>query len=305
MVVAVVVATGPSAQVLPAEPTGPSLAEDLTPPSPLTIPQSEISEGLPDVVRDGIERPYSPVPEGRAHGARQLGRYPDLAGPAFPFLIEMLWDEPTAVPWGEGTNDYWLGPGEEARAALEAIGWPALAPLAGVLRTAEEPYVRYRALLRIDSPDGETLLQERLLDSGGFVRRAVLDALEERCSRLPVRNLARLAVEDQDDEIRSAVAAMLAAVRTPVEVEALCGLLRDPDPDVRALAVRTLGTVGDRAAVPHLVGVLCHEEPEARQAAAEALWQITGEDFGQDVERWRKWWEANRDAEKAGPLPWD
>ncbi len=49
-------------------------------------------------------------------------------------------------------------------------------------------------------------------------------------------------------------------------------------------------------AVELLVSVLKHDDQNVRKKAAEALERITCKDFGQDSEKWQKWWKANKDS---------
>jgi hypothetical protein len=50
---------------------------------------------------------------------------------------------------------------------------------------------------------------------------------------------------------------------------------------------------GPRAldAVPALIRVLSEDSDAIAQDAADALIQITEQDFGQDPARWQEWWE--------------
>lgn len=50
----------------------------------------------------------------------------------------------------------------------------------------------------------------------------------------------------------------------------------------------------DREAVDILVRALESEDPTARAAALRNLERLTGQAFGEDVDAWRRWWEANR-----------
>jgi hypothetical protein len=58
---------------------------------------------------------------------------------------------------------------------------------------------------------------------------------------------------------------------------------------VRWSAVSILGHIRSRKAVPHLIEAL--QDENVRSAAEEALRQITGEDFGDDYDAWKRWQE--------------
>lgn len=62
--------------------------------------------------------------------------------------------------------------------------------------------------------------------------------------------------------------------------EALTAILREPD------------------RVPQLIACLEDEEPAARLRVTEVLAWVTGQDFGEDEEKWNAWWEQNKPTEK-------
>ena len=55
-----------------------------------------------------------------------------------------------------------------------------------------------------------------------------------------------------------------------------------------------MGRIGDKRAVEPLIEALKDEDEGARWLAAEALKKITGNDFGEDYEEWRKWYEKQK-----------
>jgi HEAT repeat protein len=61
----------------------------------------------------------------------------------------------------------------------------------------------------------------------------------------------------------------------------------------RAAAADALGEFGSQAwdAVPALIEALGDEHGGTRSSGARALRDITGQDFGEDADRWRDWWE--------------
>ena len=69
--------------------------------------------------------------------------------------------------------------------------------------------------------------------------------------------------------------------------------LGDESEYVRAAAAEALGEFGSQAsgAVPDLIEALGDEHGGTRSSAARALRDITGQDFGEDADRWREWWE--------------
>jgi hypothetical protein len=70
--------------------------------------------------------------------------------------------------------------------------------------------------------------------------------------------------------------------------------LRDPDPETRCEAARRLGSLGDSRAVPALISTLRDEVPEVTPVAVAALREITGEDFGDNADKWEVWYEGTK-----------
>lgn len=66
------------------------------------------------------------------------------------------------------------------------------------------------------------------------------------------------------------------------------------DPLRRSLAARALGVLHDREAIEGLVGLTGSDELMTAQAAAEALREITRQNFGLNPRQWQKWWAENR-----------
>ena len=59
----------------------------------------------------------------------------------------------------------------------------------------------------------------------------------------------------------------------------------------RHTACRALGMLGDRRVVPELVHLTYHYNWNARQWAQISLLRLTGQNFGNDVAAWKRWWE--------------
>ena len=66
-------------------------------------------------------------------------------------------------------------------------------------------------------------------------------------------------------------------------------LTGDDDPDVRLEAIEALGQCRDPAAVAALGPALEDRDPAMQYRAVLALKELTGEDFGNDVDRWRQY----------------
>jgi HEAT repeat protein len=120
------------------------------------------------------------------------------------------------------------------------------------------------------------------------------------------------ALSDQDEEVRQAVAQALEDITggdfgvdqgaweqwwPDGAVADLTESLRSPDPEVRSEAVSMLGCIGLEAleAVPALIDAMADEpETNLRQRMSYVLEHITGQDFDEDAEAWREWWEGQQ-----------
>ncbi|MBN1810234.1 MAG: HEAT repeat domain-containing protein [Anaerolineae bacterium] len=145
---------------------------------------------------------------------------------------------------------------------------------------------------------GPQVLVQAVGDEAVCVREAAAEALGEVEPEEGVVPALAQALGDTDEDVREAAAEALEAIG-PQAVEAVPALiqaLKDRSSSVRCAAARALGEIGPgaREAVPALIQALGDESSLVRQAAAEALRAITGQDFGEDAERWRQWWEAHQ-----------
>jgi hypothetical protein len=82
-------------------------------------------------------------------------------------------------------------------------------------------------------------------------------------------------------------------------VEPLIRALESGYASVRWSAVSILGHIRDRKAVPYLIEAL--QDGNVRSAAEEALRQVTGEDFGDDYDAWKRWQEMGGEPSETSP----
>ena len=76
-------------------------------------------------------------------------------------------------------------------------------------------------------------------------------------------------------------------------IPVLIQLLGDKDAEVRRAVAEVLRGIGPEAkeAVPALIHNLEDKEYRVRLITWSALHQITGQDFGEDADRWEQWWK--------------
>jgi len=145
---------------------------------------------------------------------------------------------------------------------------------------------------------GPRVLVQALGDEAACVREAAAEALGEVGPEEGTVPALAQALEDEDEDVREAAAKALEAIG-PEAVEAVPALiqaLKDGSSLVRCAAARALGAIGPGAmeAVPALIQALGDKSYSVRHAAADALQAITGQDFGEDAERWQQWWEERQ-----------
>ncbi len=105
-----------------------------------------------------------------------------------------------------------------------------------------------------------------------------------------------IALDDADDELRSAAQAALTSAPPETTLPALRKLLSNVDASVRARlgAVSVLGGMTQRDALGMLVELLSNPDPALKSAALAALSRAAAIDFGGDANAALTWWESSR-----------
>jgi hypothetical protein len=146
----------------------------------------------------------------------------------------------------------WAKPEEQQRISAE---------LAAAYQAEEDPLIRVeivRAIGRYPTAAAASVLRAALDDSEADVRQVACEAWGRRGGPEGTAELARV-------------------------------LSSDVDKDVRLTAARALGETGDRGAVAALGEVLAERDPAMQYVAVQSLREVTGEDLGNDVSRWREY----------------
>lgn len=100
----------------------------------------------------------------------------------------------------------------------------------------------------------------------------------------------RRALKDSDADVRVAACEAWAEREHPDSSKILAEVLStDLDVDVRLAAARALGETDDPAAVQALGLALDDRDPAMQYRAVQSLREVTGEDLGNDLERWRQY----------------
>jgi len=236
-----------------------------------TMAANSPSAYSPDIAADvvkQIKKLQSKDPYTRVRAAYALGDMGYRAAPAVPFLIKALGDTEVGKSLSEKLFGFlFLGGGGSgvstaAMNNLVRIGSPAVDPLIGALRHANAR-IRYHAASALGS----------LALRGIKVHHAVpslIEALHDENAQ--VRNFAARSLGDYDDQRA---------------VEPLIHALRDEDMGVRGDAASALGKLKNKRAIRPLLAML-KERKQNYQFAVEALREITGQSFGDDLRKWQE-----------------
>jgi HEAT repeat protein len=152
------------------------------------------------------------------------------------------------------------------------------------------------ALGALDDPGTIPILRKGLKDPDPRAVQASVEGLTE----LKVPDISASLLEglkDASEAIRVNSAKSLSAFHDSSVVNALTqALQKDVSPAVRRAALRSLtNSAGAPAFEPALALLRSKDaDPESKENAVQSLQSLTGQNFGQDVAAWTKWWEANR-----------
>jgi HEAT repeat protein len=97
--------------------------------------------------------------------------------------------------------------------------------------------------------------------------------------------------------LRQGAAECLASLVNVDLVRRLRGMAEDTrlDPAMRQAAILALGRSGRRPAGVVLLDLLSSDSEGIRKAAGAALADLTGQSYGVDLDKWRKWWDRHKD----------
>jgi HEAT repeat protein len=99
----------------------------------------------------------------------------------------------------------------------------------------------------------------------------------------------KAALQDDDMDVRVAACEALGRRPSAETTELLIGMLKnDTEKDVRLAAARGLGQSKDQRAIAALGDVLGESDPAMQYRAVVSLKSITGQDLGNNVDRWQQ-----------------
>jgi HEAT repeat protein len=240
------------------------------------------SLAAPDDVNALVARLRAADPAQRVTAACELQRLGSAAKPAIPALVERLADaSPVDSKVCREDRTWWRNveqqttPGEEAAAALVAIGSASFQPL---VTAARDPQwvARRNALWGLGALDDARAVPDvltALKDTEPPVRETAAWALGAMDAEEAVTALVG-ALKDEDAGVREQVAWALGAIGDRRAVDGLVGALKDSDASVRSQAAWALGAIGDSRATSGLAAALKDSNAKVRRQAAWALGAI-------------------------------
>ncbi len=102
--------------------------------------------------------------------------------------------------------------------------------------------------------------------------------------------ILRAALKDTDLDVRVAACKAWGRQRGAEAASLLSEVaLSDIEAEVRLAAVRALGDVGDRGGVTALGKAIDDRDPTMQYCAVESLRKISGQDYGNDLSKWRQY----------------
>jgi HEAT repeat protein len=241
--------------------------------------------------------------------------------------LEEAADNTAVDPLIEALNDsYWKTRMHAARGLGKIGDKKAVKPLIGLLKE-KNPKVRSDAAKALGMIGGKRAVEHlvgALKDEVPEVRERVIEALGEigdkaavmplvellreedfevrLCAKRALRDIGKSAIsllsgvlKDGDARVRKCVAEVLGWIRAREAVKPLIEALADKEPSVRRAAIDSLRMLRDKRAIEPLIRSLKDKDGWVRFDAEWALETITGQDFGEDYDKWKEWYEESRD----------
>lgn len=229
-------------------------------------------------VKRQIDILQSGSPKQKINAARFLGGMGAEAIPAVEHLIELLDSPERHKPLLKKIlnvvtifGNFGRYVSTESQKSLTRIGMPAVTQLSDALQNHPRAGVRSNAAVVLgnikDIESVDMLITALRTDADSEVRMNSAEALGKMAERWSI------------DSLGNAVSALTEA-------------LNDRDFNVRQKAADALGEIKAVQAVPALIEALRTFGKDSR--AGRALYRITGQQLGDDPQKWLEWWIVNR-----------
>lgn len=194
-------------------------------------------------------------------------------------------------------------PSQSTRPATEGFDqrWEDLINLVEGQNSLAARRTGVRELLRLARPEVASRLTAILSGTNKSAKIAVALTVAENPRDFAPAYLEPLvaALDDADDEMRSAAQAALSSAPPEIVLPALRKLLSNTEASARArlASIGVLGGMTQRDALGLLVELVTNPDPALRAAALTALSRAAAIDFGGDGNAATTWWESSRTLE--------
>lgn len=172
---------------------------------------------------------------------------------------------------------------QRAAVSLERLGLPA--HLLREIESNDQGDAASQTLVRLASAGTRELVAELLLHASPRVRHAVITAIRQARRSDVAPELAQIAGNDPQPELRRAAFDTLRGARAEASLTTALSGLDDPDPGVRIAAIRLVGEIGDRSVNDNVRSLTSDPDPGIRVAAARALGRLGGKTAEPDFVR--------------------
>lgn len=152
-----------------------------------------------------------------------------------------------------------------------------------------------KAIGEIGSANSSAKIVHLLKDPNFIVREKTAEALGrlgDTVSIVPLIN----ALKDVNPDVRGTAATALSYIRDPRAIPSLYSLLKDENLAVREKVRHSLRL---HTELKQLIDGLDDPSTTVRENSSYVLWLLTGKDFGNDPEKWKKWYVGQRKKKNA------
>ncbi len=296
--------------------------------------QQILSQGkvIPVQIRKNILMLYAPEPLERARAAYELGKVGRGAAPAIPYLVELLGDQSPVLfsryLGGGYHSSFDTTPADEASNALANIGEDANLALVEVTQSkqANKRRLAATALGQIGGLASIPRLVELLDDRDETVRSAAANALgnyrHPRAAQMlmdAIRVASASARADmiyalaqindittvpflierlpsEEPKVHAAILYALGELRDARALDVLLKSLAHKDATIRATGAQALANYYSQDVIEALLVLLDDPAQQVREAVVEALFTLTGKNYGPNKEKWHQWWQQQKQA---------
>ncbi len=153
-------------------------------------------------------------------------------------------------------------------------------------------------LSKMDTKDAQMAMLEGLDDKDWRVLYSTIEAFGKQKFERAFTKIAQHYPVDgkphKSDIVRTAVIKALREINQEKSLEILIVALQDKNIIIRTEAALGLGQIGTKECIMPLIDLLEKESGRLKWDIVTMLTNLTGKNYGDNVEQWRSWWHANK-----------